>query len=190
MIDSIMLDAGCGNGRIIYDLASLGVSQVVGVDISPHVLSKTRARLGEAPSHIVQSDIDWLPFRSSIFDATTFFDALVHMPDPRHALTELSRTLKSGGALAVNTTNSNPFWRLTVQGSPWRFLRDLFLYRFPASIVRLVVNLLGIRMIGRHMTKVEFRAFVEEHLIITKLLTYGGFPPTYFVAIATLPFED
>jgi ubiquinone/menaquinone biosynthesis C-methylase UbiE len=190
IIDFVMLDAGCGDGRIMYDLTKQGASQVVGVDISSHVLSKTRVRIGDAPSHFIQGDIDWLPLRTSIFHATTCFDILVHMPNPGQTLTEITRTLRSGGTLAVNTTNSNPLWRLTFQGNPWKFIKDLFLYNSPSSLVRLVTSLLGRQIIGRHMTESYFRALVEENLIINELLTYGESPPVYYVAIATKQFED
>ncbi len=187
--DSIMLDVGCGDGRITEDMAKLGASHVVGVDLSHNVLSKARERLGDTPSHFVRSDVDQLPFRAHIFDAATFLDALVHMPDPKHALTELSRTLSQGGALAVNMTNSNPFWRLTVQGSPWKLIRDTFLYHFPASIVRPIMSVLGRRMTGRHLSEVKFRAIVEDQLELTEFLSYGGAPPVYYVAIAMKPLE-
>ena len=192
VMDLILLDAGCGDGRITYEIATLGASHVVGVDISHYVLMRARERLSgeETFSHFIQCDLDRLPFKSSSFNAATCLDTLVHIPNPRKALIELSTVLVSGGFLAVNATNRNAFWRITVQNNKSRFLRDVFLYRFPSFLVNPVLKVLGKKMIGRHMSEDEFRLYIEDSLKIVKVIKYGGSPPVYFMAIALKPMEN
>jgi ubiquinone/menaquinone biosynthesis C-methylase UbiE len=182
-----VLDAGCGDGRITQELARGGTASVVAVDLSPCVLHSTRKRLSECntSTHLIQSDIENLPFRTGSIDTITCIDTLVHIPDSRKVFTDFSNVLKPGSMVAVNVTNKNPLWR--IQGrkrfTPIKYLKDLFLYNFPRALVNITLRLLGRKMIGRHMSEKEFRAIIENEFTVENMLRYGC-PPVYFLAIA------
>jgi ubiquinone/menaquinone biosynthesis C-methylase UbiE len=190
--NSVLLDTGCGDGRIIQELSIQKASHVVGIDISSYVLIRAKERLKETEvlSHFIQCDIENLPFRSFSFNAATCIDTLVHIQNPRKALAELSLVLTPCGVLAVNTTNKNPIWRIKVQNDLNKFLRDVFLYHFPAFIVNFTLKVLNKKMIGKHMTENEFIFYVEDNFNLVELLRYGESPPVYFMAIAIKPVGE
>jgi SAM-dependent methyltransferase len=90
------LDAGCGSGRTLDDLAERGL--VSGVDASPLAVAAARDR-GHADIHV--STIEHLPFDDDRFDLVTCLDVIEHTPDDRESLAELMRVTRPGGLLVV-----------------------------------------------------------------------------------------
>lgn len=98
-----ILDAGCGSGRNMLELAHYGT--VNGVELSPTSVAAAKARhTGE----VTQGSIDALPFEDDSFDLITSLDVLEHIEDDRAALRELRRVARPGGLLL-----------LTVPAYPW-----------------------------------------------------------------------
>jgi len=94
--DPRILDAGCGSGRNMVDLARLGT--VTGVEIADASLARARARgIGE----VVESSITDLPFPDGHFDLAVCLDVIEHIDDELGALRELQRVVAPGGALLV-----------------------------------------------------------------------------------------
>ena len=91
------LDAGCGTGRNLVDLASGGPA--VGVDVSLRALGFARRR-GAAP--LVCASVEALPFRDAAFVAALSRDVLYMVPDDARAAREIARVLAPGGALALS----------------------------------------------------------------------------------------
>lgn len=83
---SLVLDVGCGRGRLAPYLAG----RWVGVEPSP-------AQLADAPRPVVRGDGTHLPVRSGSADAVTALWMLYHLPEPVLALREAHRVLKPGG---------------------------------------------------------------------------------------------
>jgi ubiquinone/menaquinone biosynthesis C-methylase UbiE len=183
----ILLDAGCGNGRIAHELAIQGANSIVAIDLSKYVLKKAKKMLNgyKAISNFIECDIEQLPIRSGSFDAITCIDTLVHIPHPSETLDELVRVIKQDGSIAVNITNKNPLWRITGKGqkSFRNFFTDIFLYHFPSRFVKSILQILNKKMIGRHMTEAEFKRHLKVKLKIEKFLTYGHSTPISFMAI-------
>ncbi|TMK42210.1 MAG: class I SAM-dependent methyltransferase [Actinobacteria bacterium] len=99
-----ILDAGCGSGRNMVELARFGV--VTGVEVSPASIEAARSRnVGEV---VAGSLTDRLPFPDAAFDLAVSFDVLEHLDDDRAALGELRRVVRPGGQLVV-----------TVPAYPW-----------------------------------------------------------------------
>ncbi|MBI2845727.1 MAG: class I SAM-dependent methyltransferase [Chloroflexi bacterium] len=94
----IVLDAGCGTGGMLPDLAKYG--RVLGCDISPHALALSQKR-GE--TSLCQSSVENLPFAEGSFDLVTSFDVLYHLQvkEDQRALAEYYRILKKGGRLLL-----------------------------------------------------------------------------------------
>jgi SAM-dependent methyltransferase len=98
-----ILDVPCGGGVALRGLqAGQGVSYVA-ADISPTMLDRTmdaaRARGVADQVEPRTADVSELPFADGEFDLVVSFTGLHCFPDPRLAVTEMVRVLRSGGVL-------------------------------------------------------------------------------------------
>ncbi len=107
-----MLDVGCGDGRLaaLVKGACPGV-WVAGCDISDVALGKAVAL---DAAFRVDLNCDLLPLESESADVVTLSEALEHLVEPRHVLTEARRVLTPGGRLLVTVPNF-AFWRFRLQ---------------------------------------------------------------------------
>jgi len=100
-----ILDAGCGGGAVLAELATLGTA--VGLEPSPS--SRARA-LARGAGEVVDGDLARLPFADDEFDLATTLDVLEHLDDDRGALAELRRVVRPGGALVVTVPAHPRLW--------------------------------------------------------------------------------
>lgn len=91
------LDAGCGTGRNLEDLAAGGPA--VGVDVSLRALGFARRRKA-AP--LVCASVDALPFPAGSFAVALSRDVFCLVPDEPRAAREIARVLEPGGTLALS----------------------------------------------------------------------------------------
>ena len=107
------LDAACGTGRYAEYLAGRG-HRLVGVDSSPDMLARARAR---APSgEFVLGDLRRLPLPDSSVDLIVSGLALCHVPTLAPVMAEFARVLRSGGHLAISDVHHE----ITIRGSVHR----------------------------------------------------------------------
>jgi SAM-dependent methyltransferase len=99
-----VLDAGCGSGRTLDDLARYG--SVTGVDLSPVAARAARRRGHDA----VVGPVESLPYPEATFDLVTCLDVIEHTPDDRRSLRELARVTKPGGRLVVTVPAHPALW--------------------------------------------------------------------------------
>lgn len=102
LTDLRTLDIGSGLGAIAALLAqTYGAAQVVGIDVEPHLIEHSRARIEKLGlSARVQFELvepGPLPFADASFDAVFTKDAIVHIPDKPPFYKEVLRVLKPGG---------------------------------------------------------------------------------------------
>lgn len=102
---SRLLDAGCGSGRELDELAAWG--SVTGVDLCAESVASARAR-GHADVHCAA--IERMPFPDERFDVVTCLDVIEHTPDDRATLTELRRVTRPGGLLVVTVPAYQSLW--------------------------------------------------------------------------------
>jgi len=95
----IALDAACGTGRHAAHLASLG-HRVIGVDSSPEMLAKARAKLPDGD--FIEADLHHLPVPDDHVDVVVCALALTHVPDLAPAMAEFVRVLRPGGHLVIS----------------------------------------------------------------------------------------
>jgi SAM-dependent methyltransferase len=91
-----ILDAGCGSGRTLDDLAEYG--EVSGIDLSEFAAAAARAR-GHEDIHV--GKVETLPWADGAFDLVTSLDVIEHTPDDRVTLAELRRVTKPNGHAVI-----------------------------------------------------------------------------------------
>jgi len=100
-----ILDAGCGSGRNMVELAHHGI--VTGVELSETSVELARARdVGE----VLEGSVMDTPFDEDAFDLTVSLDVIEHLEDDVGALRELRRVTKPGGALLVTVPAYQWLW--------------------------------------------------------------------------------
>jgi SAM-dependent methyltransferase len=100
-----ILDAGCGSGRNMVELAHHGI--VTGVELSGTSVQLARDRgVGE----VLEGSVMDMPFEEGSFDLTVSLDVIEHLEDDVGALHELRRVTKPGGALLVTVPAYQWLW--------------------------------------------------------------------------------
>jgi SAM-dependent methyltransferase len=100
-----ILDAGCGSGRNMIELARFGA--VTGVELSDTSVALARARdAGE----VVEGSVLEMPFADGSFDLAVSLDVIEHLEDDLGALRELRRTVAPGGQLLVTVPAYQWLW--------------------------------------------------------------------------------
>jgi SAM-dependent methyltransferase len=100
-----ILDAGCGSGRFMVELAKLGT--VTGVELSDTSVQLARQR---AVGEVVAGSVLEMPFADDSFDLAVSLDVIEHLADDLAALRELRRTVAPGGALLVTVPAYQWLW--------------------------------------------------------------------------------
>jgi len=117
------LDAGCGDGRYLAALPSLGrvPDRVVGVDIADSILATARhaTTAAEIPAELVRGNLERLPLGDQEFDAVVSIQVLEHLLDPAAGVAELARVLRPDGTLLLSTDNRARYLTRALNGPRW-----------------------------------------------------------------------
>jgi SAM-dependent methyltransferase len=97
---SRVLEVGVGGGNVLERVSGVQF----GIDLSPFILRKARARLGVRAS-LVRSDAMALPFRDGAFDRVYCSEVLEHVLDPESVIREMHRVLAPGGVAVISVPN-------------------------------------------------------------------------------------
>jgi ubiquinone/menaquinone biosynthesis C-methylase UbiE len=112
-----VLEAGCGTGMILKELAP-HASSAVGLDLSQGMLRKAQARgLG-----VVHGSVTDLPFADGEFDLAYSFKVLAHVERIERALAEMARVVRPGGHVIAEFYN------------PWSLRGLIKRYKAPTAI--------------------------------------------------------
>ncbi len=125
--NTMVLDVGCGLGRMTGEMARFGARLVVGLDRSPRMAQEAHRILAAADPvpvalnmigsdrihacldlswdldnyGILVGDAERLPLRAGTFDLITCFNLVDRVTDPQRMAAELRRVLKPGGHLII-----------------------------------------------------------------------------------------
>jgi len=100
-----ILDAGCGSGRNMVELARHGA--VSGVELSSASVDLARARnAGE----VIAGSVLEMPFAADSFELAVCLDVIEHLADDVGALRELRRVVMPGGLLLVTVPAYQWLW--------------------------------------------------------------------------------
>jgi SAM-dependent methyltransferase len=100
-----ILDAGCGSGRNMLELARLGA--VTGVELSGTSVGLARAR---GAGEVLQGSVLQMPFQGESFDLAVCLDVIEHLDDDLAALRELRRVVAPAGWLLVTVPAYQWLW--------------------------------------------------------------------------------
>jgi MPBQ/MSBQ methyltransferase len=123
-----VLDVGCGTGQQTQLFRPAGMS-VTGIDISAGLVRVANQKLGEGICMV--SDACCLPFRDGAFDAVSCAGSTInHIPDYPFFFEEITRVLKPGGLVFLESDNKwrpDMFWCLlsTAVGDPLGYREKL-----------------------------------------------------------------
>src|ERR1700722_478531 len=96
-----VLDLGCGEGAFTAALREAG-AEVLGVDVAEEPLRRARARHPELDLRLIEPAGPWeLP--DAFFDVVWAGEVIEHVADTAAWMSELRRTLRSGGKLLLST---------------------------------------------------------------------------------------
>lgn len=96
-----LLDVATGKGAILFPAAEIvgGGGSVIGIDISPEMISECRRNTIPSWVQLEVMDAENLAFSDSSFDVVCCGFALFFLPDIKRALFEFKRVLKHNGRL-------------------------------------------------------------------------------------------
>jgi SAM-dependent methyltransferase len=109
-----VLEVGCGTGRVLLPLAQAGV-RLTGVDISPAMLSRARAKLAAAGLlervRLIEADAQAFAAEDRFRFAFVALNSFMHFTTPdmqRRVLERVKAHLHPGGLLALDLFNPHP----------------------------------------------------------------------------------
>lgn len=124
--DWLALDVATGAGHTAFAFAPR-VTRVIATDLTAEMLTKTAelaAKRGLSNVETRPADAEALPFDDASFDLVTCRLAFHHFPNPRQALSEFARVLKSGGVLGFTDNVTVPDKQAAGYYNAYEKLRD------------------------------------------------------------------
>jgi ubiquinone/menaquinone biosynthesis C-methylase UbiE len=152
---SRVLDIGCGTGRFSVLVARQFRCAVVGIDPSPSMLARAKAK---GPNEIewLLAEAEAMPFSENAFDVCLASQVIHHFQDKHQAFVEMYRVLRCGG-------------RLGIRYSSHAQLQTILDYRFfPSALLIDLQRVPDIQAVIGLVQTVGF-SVVEEHLVRQQL---------------------
>lgn len=137
------LDAGCGGGRFVVAMSTLGAERVEGIDVSEKAIEAAKTRISDRSlsdrAQVQVASVLDIPFPDNSFDYVISSGVIHHTPDPEKAFQELNRVLKPGGKMFLSVYGKG--------GINWMF-NDLFRYSIckivPFPVMEKIYALFGV----------------------------------------------
>jgi demethylmenaquinone methyltransferase/2-methoxy-6-polyprenyl-1,4-benzoquinol methylase len=102
-----VLDCATGTGDLAIRFQEAG-AEVVGIDFTPQMIEMAKAK---APSiRFDVADVMSLPYSNDSFDIASIAFGIRNVTDPRKAIVEMARVVRSGGKVIVLEFGKPPGW--------------------------------------------------------------------------------
>lgn len=188
--DLTILDVGGGMGRLIGRLLNKKPTNLVLLDISPHMLNLAKESVNRRQQETVSlilADAENMPFRHGQFDIIICLGLLMHLSNPQKVFHNFEKILKDDGFLISNNVNNTLWGHLLALG-----LRDGILAaskKYHGGIWAVLKKYLTTRRIGSNISKTySLRECEDFHglsgLQILEMHQYGNsFFPWVFLMI-------
>lgn len=137
-IKGSLLDIGAASGYFI-DLACNRSWLARGIEISAYAAKLARKK----GLDVIHGTIEGVEFPDRSFDVITLWDVLEHLPAPEKDLWKLSRWLKPGGLLAINTPDSNSLCSKILGKNWYLFIPPEHIFHYNKSSLNLLCQRLG-----------------------------------------------
>jgi ubiquinone/menaquinone biosynthesis C-methylase UbiE len=117
-----VLDAGCGKGRFARVISDRHPgARICGFDVAEGMLRHVPSPIQRCAGFLTE-----LPFGDASFDAAYATESLEHAVDIDHAVAELCRVVRPGGAIAIIDKNAKHWGKLkTPEWEKWFGRREL-----------------------------------------------------------------
>src|SRR4051812_42724711 len=102
--DALVVDVGCGSGRLAVHLAPFAGIRYIGSDVVPRLLEYARDLCGRPDWQFTHTDGTRIPAGDSTADFVTFFSVFTHLPHEQifQYFREALRVLKPGGLMLMS----------------------------------------------------------------------------------------
>jgi SAM-dependent methyltransferase/uncharacterized protein YbaR (Trm112 family) len=114
----VILDAGCGSGKLTRYLARLSPKIIFGQDIHSSIKLVFKKGKVISNSEIIYADLNYPPFKINTFDVIWCNGVLHHNRYPEKLFSNLAKLVKPGGLLYI--------WVYERKFSPYKFVKDVF----------------------------------------------------------------
>lgn len=99
----VLLDYGCGNGKILSEIAKINPkSTLIGIDVSKNALKKAKKKIPDAKLYLTH-DGKKLSLKPASVDFITALDVVEHIYDTPKIFSEFGRVLRPGGKILITT---------------------------------------------------------------------------------------
>lgn len=140
----ICLDAGCGQGAI-SSIISKKSKKLHSIDIGEKALESAKKNVSNIDNVIFEkASLLNLPFENNTFDFVVSNGVIHHTPDPKRALGELSRVLKSEGELLLGIYGKKGMLRHAIE------LTRTLLKWIPYKTLKKTLKVLGFNPLQRY----------------------------------------
>ena len=100
-----ILEIGAGSGLMTYFISELFSEELVALDLSKEMLELAKTRIKNTKVSYIVGDGTKPDFPDGSFDAVIGVDIIHHLEDPRAAMKEWKRLVRSGGKMVFLETN-------------------------------------------------------------------------------------
>lgn len=138
-----LLDVGCGSGAFLHWMRERSTWEVQGVEPSPAGSAYARDVLG---LNVTTGTLLDAKFPPNHFDAVTFWDSFMHVPNPFETLTVVRRIMKPGGVAYLVMPNIESY-EARVFSRYW-FMLDVprHLYHYSPQTIGRMIERGGLRL--------------------------------------------